>query len=185
MKIVLTGAQGVGKSTLAKRLAEVLGYPLIEEQARVAAAELGIAHLKDLKHNPELGIRFQKLCLEKQINAEDAAGENFVSDRTVMDNMLYWLKWHQAKAKPKENIDYYRQVKKRAQNYDLVVYLPVGEFPIENDGFRSPDPEYQEEMEHLLLMIIAYCKPHGIIRITGSIEERLKKVMSRLSVEKN
>jgi len=176
MRIGLCGAQGVGKTTLARALAKELNLPLIEEQARVAAAELGIENPRALKNNPELGIQYQWRCLELQMRAEEHTKE-FVSDRTTIDNAAYWMKWHAHKVESDENLRYYDLCREQVQKYDLVVYVPI-EFPPADDGFRSINQDYQKEIDLLVYMLTYGLEAKYVVEVSGSVKERLQQALA-------
>lgn len=180
MRVGLCGAQGVGKTTLAKELSTRLRIPRIEEQARIAAHEIGADRLSMLKKDPELGIEFQNLCLNKQINSEFQAGSSFVSCRTTIDNVLYWMKWHAHNAGSLRTNEYYGKCSAHVKNYDLIVYVPP-EFDIEDDGFRSINKEYQREMDMLVQMLLAYYSPRAMITVHGNVEARVRRVIQELN----
>jgi len=90
LRIAITGAHGAGKTTLARALSEKLGLPLISEQARLAAGEMGITTCEELLRNPELAREFQERVLDRQIRAQLAHPEGFISDRCTLDCIAYW-----------------------------------------------------------------------------------------------
>jgi nicotinamide riboside kinase len=63
--------------------------------------------------------------------------------------------------------------------YDLVLYLPSGEFGIEDDGVRTTDVKFQRAIDERVRYIL---EKHKIpfVRIVGSPEERMAKVQSLL-----
>lgn len=181
MRIGICGAQGTGKSTLARALAKDLNLPLIEEQARIAAHKLGITRpSKDLTENPDLGIVFELYCLTLQLRSEEQCNQGFVSDRTLIDIVVYWKKWCEHKSPPDLSTLIYDLCKQRAQKYDLVVYVPT-EIPLKGDNFRSTDKRYQAEMDSLARTMIEFCSPPRVITVTGTVEERVAQVLAQVN----
>lgn len=162
MKIALTGAHGVGKTTLARELAKRLDLPLITDRARKAAKFLGIDQANDLR-----------AVLVQQLAEEMRNSEGFVSDRSVLDLFAYWvaygLKYDQF------HTDICRNAK-----YDLLVYVPV-ETPLTDDGFRDVDLEFQRLVDIIIKEAFDfYLHVRKRITVSGTLEERVQTVMDAL-----
>lgn len=180
MRIGLCGAQGTGKTTLSKALAKELKLPLIEEQARVAAKHFGITRpSRDIKDRPELGMAFEIQCLILQLQSEDRYKQGFVSDRTVIDIAVYWSKWLAYTAPAVMNRFIYDLCKHRAKTYDMVLYISP-EIPLEDDEFRSTNPEYQAELDYWVRAMLKVCNPPVLFKVTGTLEERMNQSLALL-----
>lgn len=179
MKIGITGSQGTGKTTLATALADQLNLPLIREQARSVAREMGIKSVKQLKGQVELGARFQWTCLNRQIEAEQT-NVGFVSDRTTIDNAVYWLKYHSSYWPSEESNYYYKKAFENAKNYDLVIYVPR-EIDPEDDGFRSTDPGAQIEIDMYIKAFLALAAPK-YITVSGTLDERVDTAIKQIKL---
>ena len=82
MRILITGAQGVGKSTLAKAIAEVKKIELLPEVARQMIEE-GYK----LDHGATEDFERQMLGRQTMLEIED----NFVADRGIIDILAYCM----------------------------------------------------------------------------------------------
>jgi predicted ATPase len=87
--IGLTGAQGTGKTTLAKRYSEIAKIPFAATSTRGVFARLGY----DPKVDYPLGIRLdiQRHILDALKATYREAGHRFITDRTPIDLMAYTL----------------------------------------------------------------------------------------------
>jgi nicotinamide riboside kinase len=133
LRIAITGTHGVGKTTLAQALSEKLGLPLISEQARLVAEEMGIKTCEELLRNPKLAREFQERVLEEQIKAQLAHPQGFVSDRCTLDCIAYWNLYLG------DGFDagrYFYKARLHAfRGLDAVVYVPPDVLS-NSDGFR-------------------------------------------------
>lgn len=170
MRIGITGSHGTGKTTLAEALAKQTGLPLIEEQARAVAQTLGIATVKSLKDDPKLGARFQWECLNQQLRAEKR--QSFISDRTTIDNAVYWLRYHAHRWPSEATIFYYQRALGNVRNYDLIIYVPPEIIP-EDDGFRGTDQGQQLEIDTYIRAFLALTEA-DFITVSGTLEQRLE-----------
>jgi len=140
----LTGASGVGKTSLAELLAKQLGLPIIPELGRQLCQEMGYTRIGDIPDQEG----FKKEVLKQQIVAEESAG-NFVSDRSTIDCWVLWQRWNICSAMSYDTEAYYRQAREQSQKYTHIIYIPPMFAPPE-DGFRWTDADYQKQIDRLV-----------------------------------
>ncbi|MFA6520151.1 MAG: ATP-binding protein [Candidatus Paceibacterota bacterium] len=170
MKIAIVGAQGVGKTTLATQINK--HYPdfkILPEAARLAK-EAGYALDETATTETELWLIAKQIELETRDN-------KWVADRCAIDLLAYI---HHLFSEEESLIEYAtKTLVPRFNDYNLVVYLPSGQFPIEDDGLRMTDEKFQQDIDKKIRDILEKHKiPH--VQIIGSPEERLEKVKSLL-----
>ena len=170
MKIAIIGAQGVGKTTLAQQINK--DYPLFKilpEAARLAQ-EAGYS----LDHTAT--VETEIWLINKQIELESTDG-NWVADRCGIDLLAYI---EHLFSRELDLIEFaVKTLTPRFNNYDLIIYLPSGEFAIKDDGVRTTDIKFQKDIDQQIRDIL---EKHQIpfIKIVGSPEERLAKVKELL-----
>lgn len=148
-RIVITGASGVGKTTLVEALAPLLCLPVIPELARQMCADLGYEKIGAIPDQNG----FKKQVLEKQIEVEDRLG-NYISDRSTIDCWVLWQRWNICSAMTYDTEEYYRQARAQAATaYTHVIYVPPM-FPCVDDGFRWADSDYQNQIDRIVRMTL-------------------------------
>lgn len=172
VRIAVSGSAGVGKSTLARRLAEELGVPFIGEGMREYLERTG-ATLHGLGHE---GVRALVLQLwEERKNAEAAATAGFVADRSAYDFGAFWLYYHFA-AEDADTERLFAETLAPAR-YDRVYLLPWGRIPLVDDGVRTPNRYTQL---HLQLVLDGLLRRHAPelrdLRAVG-VEERVAEIL--------
>lgn len=105
MKIGLTGPSGSGKTTLANYISVIFEIPFIPQSAGIIISEQdrqrlekefnyqGEGHRKVIMKSmiePKFGIEFQSSVLNARVEILNM-NEAFVSDRTLLDNLAYFL----------------------------------------------------------------------------------------------
>lgn len=148
LRIILTGASGVGKTTLAELLAEKLGLQIIPELGRQLCQEMGYQRIGEIPDQEG----FKKQVLEKQIEAEEKAG-SFISDRSTIDCWVLWQRWNICSAMSYDTESYYDLARKQSEQYTRIIYIPPM-FPAIDDGFRWTDADYQKQIDRLVRMTL-------------------------------
>ena len=162
-KIAITGAMGVGKTTLATQLTGISsGIRLMREVARVMA-EQGVDLDKKTTIETELQI------LKYQEDGEAFTPRPFVTDRCLIDLLAYTIVLFPNHTNVHDKI---REALNEA-DYDIIFYIPP-EFPIEDDGIRSTDAKFRDEIDRTIKKILRK-KPYH--EITGSPKLRLEKAL--------
>ena len=108
--------------------------------------------------------------------------DKMICDRSALDGIVYseylfggqkitWYAWNYA-----DEI-----YKKLASKYDLIFYIPP-EFEIEDDGVRSVDIKFRDEIVTLFERKIGLLKEEGIevIYVSGSVRERVEQVLNKI-----
>ena len=182
LRIGIVGAQSTGKTTLAELLAKDLNLPLIKEQARVVAQELGVDNVDKLLDRADL-IAFQSAIFKQQMSMEIAhinTGTGFVSDRTILDNLVYWKfcclddteDYLLARVKAEMHL---------AENPYTLVFLLRPEFGVINDGFRYTCHHCQRICDRLMVNLLNELNvPY--IELKGPTEERLEKAKKWIDI---
>jgi len=173
MRIAITGAQSTGKSTLLsflKKDIDLKGFEFIEELTRQIAA-------KGIDINEDGGNFTQIFTVT--IHAENIVKKHFISDRCALDALVY-TKWlYDNKKVDKWILDYALGVAKEVlPRYDYIFYLPA-EIPIEDDGVRSADKQFRDEILELFESYIIELDLN-VITLSGSIVERGRQFKRRL-----
>ena len=170
MKIAFTGAQSTGKTTLLNRLKHDpmfnLEFEFIDEITRRMTK-------KGLKINEGGDDMTQLLIMNSHI--KNSLIDNVIVDRCVLDGLVY-TDWMCRKGKVQQWVLEYADnvFKMLIGRYDHIFYL-VPEFGIEDDGVRSTDIDFRNE---IVILFEKYIKAWDIpvIKLTGTVEQRLNKI---------
>lgn len=153
MRIYFVGSHSTGKTTLARWASKTYRIPMISEVARAVLAEME-ASLASLRTDMELVNRYQKEVLRRQIEAERAAGSEYVSDR-AFDSLAYTADHSLITADVMESGDLREYMKTVAQG--VVFFVRPHRSLLKEDGTRE-SPVWD-----------------GVIRIDGMIKFLLEQ----------
>lgn len=200
MKIVVLGSHGTGKTTLTKRL---LGYlrdnyqfkiekvsqiegnkttPLQNTFGRFNWRYLPETPFEATQHgftmNQETSLESEFWMIAKQLEIEIQSAP-WIGDKCLIDMLAYARYFFQGEP---EFLAVIERICRRNINYDLVIYLPVGEFPIPNDGLRSLDPQFQKDIDRIIREIfLEFNIPYYTLR--GDKEARFES--AKLIINEN
>lgn len=171
-RIILTGAQGTGKTTLMNALAED-GIRTISH-IRKYAEQKNI----DITTASELGQKEFFKSLKKELSHKSS----YISDRGLTCVAAYTFDKALDNIISKKTADkqYMDIIKFHTDNPDiLLVYVPI-EFEIEDDGKRSTDAVFQKKIDFLIKNILDTAQLK-YITVTGSVEERKAQIEAALT----
>ncbi|MFA6551396.1 MAG: AAA family ATPase [Patescibacteria group bacterium] len=198
MRIVITGSHGVGKTTI---MGQLLQYIKAEEVksgftnpsgsgdatlSKLFAGRQGYQSLPDaaiqafengFTISEKTSIETELWIIAKQIENETKFKDNWVADKCFIDLLAYAIFLFKD---DRDLLDVLTRVAvTRMRKYDLVIYVPAGEFPIEDNGIRSLDPKFQLAIDRLIVLIMEkYKVPYE--RLTGNKEERFNQAIKLL-----
>ena len=177
MKIGITGAHSTGKTTLLNALrgeASLAGYDYCVEVTRWVK-RLGFSI------NENSSDEVQELVMIKHVY-NMFMHDNSVSDRTVLDGLVYstWLN-RNGKVSNK-TLDMVNKVYDRMEKeYDIIFYIRP-EFEVEDDGVRSIDKRFHQEIVDLFEEVIKR-KQIPVVQLTGSVRERVEQVLKEVECQ--
>ena len=177
MRIIVTGASGVGKTTLVEALAPELKLAIIPELAREICESMGYKQIGEIPDQEA----FKKLVLTKQIESEDSLG-SFISDRSSLDCWVFWQRWNICSAMTYDTESYYHLARSQSTKYTRIIYIPPM-FAPPDDGFRWTDADYQQQIDRLIRMTLyewQLLDKTYVLQSEGP-QERLKEIHNWLS----
>lgn len=137
MRIGIMGAAGTGKTTLARYLAQHLGVPVVGDYIVTVLKEQGRDSWKGVGDPPQRK-KVRLDSLRRKVAAE-AEHPGFVSDKTVIDYLAYWLanqSEHEERHTNQSFVDTCREAVKR---YDVIVFMPYRD-QVDYAPGRQQDP---------------------------------------------
>jgi adenylylsulfate kinase-like enzyme len=195
MRIAFTGPSGSGKTTLVTYIQEQYGLPWWngssggiktgEQNNFLSAAGLAVGkgHAEVIRTghmNPEAAKLNQEAILESRIAkfAEAAEkGESFVTDRSLFDNIVYYLMQVSLYQSERDTKDFIDLAMSAMNNLTHIIYIPTS-IPIENNGSRVPNWYYQKAVNGVfkeVLMMAKEQKQYDMPIILELHDDRLKK----------
>jgi len=165
LRIAMVGTHGVGKTTLIN----AIQHPhKIKEIARTYL----IKETKPSEMSASERVIFQNHYWHLQIAEEYTHKKRgFLSDRSALDIIAYSIGFFK-----ESHIE--RLKKEVIGRYDILFYIPI-EFPLEVDGVRSPNKEYQKlintNIQQLIQWLAENDKNVKMRTLTGTVEQRVKQ----------
>jgi nicotinamide riboside kinase len=149
-RIIVTGASGVGKTTLVEKLAPLLNLKVIPELGRQICEEMGYKYIGEIPDQED----FKNKVLDAQIAAENSLdSEGFIADRSTIDCWVLWQRWNLCQAMTYNTESYYERSFQQSKIYTAIIYIPPM-FDPPDDGFRWTDKDYQKQIDRLIRMTL-------------------------------
>lgn len=173
MRITFAGAPGVGKTTLTystKAIDRFSAYPIMKNYRRQIKDIIDISITGEAS-TYELQYAFMLFHL-----ANYNENSCIIADRSIADILAYTKASNSIS--PKQKRKFYSLFSKYLEQEDVVFYIPI-EFPAKNDGTRSTDEKYREEIDrHIKTFLIK--NKIKYITVKGTPEERSNIVSKAL-----
>lgn len=152
--VVFSGAQGTGKSTLAKAWSEHAKVPFIAVQTRDYLPDGISSHLDILKlaiTDPGEAIQFQSNLINMRAELFAAnVGKGFTSDRAVFDSFAYYMVHNSMFATPEITDGLELVTDKSVWDYDVTVVLDPIQTTLEDNQFRVVNPGYSRSISRVM-----------------------------------
>ena len=174
MRIGITGAQSVGKTTLLNALrSEKLfkDYIICDEVTRRVKGY-------GLPINEEGTDTTQRLIMNEHIVNVFMYG-NMLTDRTALDGLVYSAYLYSKNQISANTLKYVREVFNKVwHSYDYVFYIEP-EFEIVDDGVRSINKQFRDEIAELFEYVIEK-ENLSMLRVKGSVRNRVNTIIDHL-----
>lgn len=172
MRIGLTGTVSVGKTTLVNAMRaheKFANYETATERSKYLM-NLGIPL------NTDSTLKGQFIFLAER--ATELMVDNIITDRTIFDVCAFT-----SLAKSIEDNKKYWFEKAAMQlinEYDWIIYVSPKGVDIENNGVRTTDATYRQDVDYQIKQMLERYKPNNIIEVQGSTEQRINKIVSSI-----
>ncbi len=167
MRIAICWAHWVGKTTISKKLSEEHNLEILPDVV-VEAYRMGLGI------NEWTPIETQTWLIWNQM-ANEKIKESFVADKCIFDYYVYakvlWM--------DDDIVNVAKKVALRVYDYDYIFYIKP-EFPIEDDGVRSTDPEFQQNIDETYQNFLDESRIE-YNTISWTIDERFQQINNIIS----
>jgi len=174
MRIGLCGTVSVGKTTLVnalKELPEFKDYHFATERSK---------YLRDLgiPLNTDSTLKGQTIFLAERCT--ELMYDNVITDRTVIDVMAFTLNANSINIIDKAGFEMYAQC--LLNEYDYIFYISPEGVEIEDNGVRTTDPIYRDQIDQTIQQILRIYgdKIKSWREIKGSTQERIEAILQHI-----
>lgn len=182
MLVSFSGAQSTGKTTLLNILQEKNSHiNFVPEVTRLVQREYGVTINEEGNSNTQVLIiaeHIKNILLNK--------GKNTILDRCSLDACVYTT-WLCSKDKVSTGIAClaHQVFENTLKDYDIIFYTDPNDVEIEDDGVRSTDKEFRDDIITLFGYFINESKSCKIVTLSGSVDDRLKKIQTEIKQKCN
>jgi GTPase SAR1 family protein len=170
MKIGFSGAQSTGKTTLlnALKLEEVFEDFIFCDEVTRRVKSYG------LPINENGTDITQRLIMQEHI-VNVFLNDKMITDRTSLDGLVYTTYLHIHGKVSKDTLEYAQRVFRKVQpQYDLQFYIKP-EFTLENDGTRSPDVSFRDQIVGIFDDVISSYNLN-VVYLSGTVQQRINTI---------
>lgn len=172
MRIGLTGAQSVGKTTLAKALGELDQFKdhSVQTERSKYLSNLGIPL------NTDSTLPGQFIFLAER--ATELLQPNIITDRTIWDVCSFTLS---AKSIGEwEKRAFVEAAMHLRDYYDVVIYVSPNGVDMEDNGVRETDLNYRMKIDWTIQEALKEYKPKKLIQVEGTTDERIAIILQNI-----
>ncbi len=172
MKIGFCGTQSVGKTTLVdalKQLPEFKDYYFSTERSKYLH-DLGIPL------NTDSTVRGQIIFMAER--SSELFRENLITDRSIIDVMAFTTLSKTISEQDKKYLN--NCASTLIQEYDHIFYITTEGTVLEDNGVRCTDSNYRDLINNQIYYILYKYPPRNLTVLSGSTEERIKKIKEAL-----
>ena len=172
MRIGLCGTISVGKTTLVNALKE------LEQFKDYETATERSKYLRDqgISLNTDSTLKGQLVfAAERSI---ELMKSNIITDRTLYDVCAFTLstksiEWYEKR--------YFTEILMSLRNeYDAIIYVSPEGVEIEDNGVRTTDAKYREQIDFIIREMLVEYPPNKLIKIQGTTEQRISTILQNL-----
>lgn len=171
MKIILTGTQGTGKTTMLRKLGDC-GFNTKSELVR------NLMKTQGLTINEDGTAHTQEVIFDAYLDQLNSEGD-FVSDRGIVDVMGYTM-WNLANVCSQGIQSEWNRERRLFKEFNsshndvVYIYFPI-EFPVVADGVRPTDENYRKEVDRYIKGILDdYVGEY--LTVSGTVDERYQQI---------
>ena len=176
MKLVFSGAQGTGKSTLIRSIRDANEGFLHDYAYLTSGNRELLSYGIPINANAENYDVTQTLILKNHV-CNFTLYRNSVLDRGVLDAYVWTKYLHNLKKVSEETMTFaFMILSKIVHDYDAIFYLEP-EFDPEADGIRMADTKYRDDIVDIFEDTISRHNI-GVVRLKGSVENRREEVLN-------